>query len=169
MIQSRPKLKSKKTVNISLLLVIIAFIVFPLSSLTGKFTPLVQLGCIILVSISINMLLKYVVNDYLYTLDNDRITIHKITKSKSVCVADISLSDIDNQLFVESEFKAKYPDFIKKYTYIKNPGSDNVRYLVCHIDDMKYAVIIEPDEAMQNAVNSRLQQSKEESNSGNEQ
>lgn len=149
MIQLRPKLKNKKLIAISLSLLILAVLLFPIASLAGKYASLVQIFAIASAAVSLFILIKYVVPDYLYTVENGHFIIHKITKSQSICVADIELSQAKTGLLTAQEYKSLNKTR-KVFTFLKNPFSEEVRYIVFSDGCDEYAVQFETDDFFEN-------------------
>lgn len=144
MIQCRPKMKSKSLIITSLLLILLSVALLSVSQFSGNFAALVQISAIASAAVSLFFLIKYVIPDYLYSLDNGHLTIHKITKSVSVCVADIELSSIKSFPMPYDEYK-KQKTARKVYSFIKNPREPNLRYIVFEINAAEYALLFEPD------------------------
>ncbi|MBE6571789.1 MAG: hypothetical protein E7656_06045 [Ruminococcaceae bacterium] len=145
MIQSRPKLKGKKLIYTPLFLLIAAMLLFPASSVAGKYAAIVQLFAMCVAAYSLFILIKYVLSDYLYTIEDGHFTVHKINGKKSVCVADIELSDISGNLRTKEEYRKE--DVARKlYKFIKNPDDERLRYIVCNFGTEECAILFEPDE-----------------------
>ena len=94
-------------------------------------------------------MIKYVVPDYLYTVENGHFIIHKITKSQSICVADIELSQAKTGLLTAQEYKSLNKTR-KVFTFLKNPFSEEVRYIVFSDGCDEYAVQFETDDFFEN-------------------
>ena len=156
MIQSRPKLKSKKLIVISLLLLILAVLLFPVANFAGNFAVIIHIFAIASAAVSLFILIKYVIPDYLYTLEYGHFRIHKVTKSQSVCVADIELNTVTSKLMTEDEYKAQNRS-AKIFKYLKNPNDEDVRYFLFSIDGELLAIQFEPDERFINAFNNALE------------
>lgn len=145
MIQSRPKLKGKKLIYTPLFLLIAAILLFPASSVAGKYAAIVQLFGMCTAAYSLFVLIKYVLSDYLYTIDDGHFTVHKINGKKSVCVADIELCDISGKIRTVEEYKKE--DVARRlYKFIKNPDDERLRYIVCNFGTEECAILFEPDE-----------------------
>lgn len=156
MIQSRPILKSKKLITVSLLLLILAVMLFPTASLTGKYAAIIQIFAIASSAASLFLLIKYVIPDYLYTLENGHFTIHKITKSQSVCIADINIESAKTTLLTSEEYK-KLSRSLKIYSYLKNPGDSEIRFIIFSLDGEEFAIQFEPDEYFRKAFSEAIE------------
>lgn len=153
--QSRPQLKSKKLIILPLILLAAAILIFPSAAKAGAFSPVVQLTAMLAAAFSLFLLIKYVVYDYLYTLDGGNLFVHKVSKNRSVCAAEIPLSQVDGLPLDRAAWRArrhteKGP--IKTYTFVKNPGDAATRYLIFRQDGTRYALAIEPDAAFLGAL-----------------
>lgn len=155
MFQSRPKLKSKKLIIVSLLLLCLSVLLFPIASLSGNFSAVIQICSIASAAISLFILIKYVIPDYLYTLEDGHLTIHKVTKAQSVCVADIELYYAKSELLTEKEFKTQKKSLQVK-SFIKNPQDEDIRYIVFSISGEEIAIMFEPDELFRNEFSKAL-------------
>lgn len=144
MIQSRPKLKNKKLLSFSFILLLAGVIIFPLSQNAGFYTVLIQIISIALIAVSLFPIIKYVIPDYLYTLEGTRFSICKVTKAQSVCSIDVDLNNIKAALLSEQEYKNE-TNIKRIYSFIKNPGDSSVKYLIFDIENEKYAIKFEPD------------------------
>lgn len=155
MIQYRPKLKNRKLIAISFLLLVLSVLIFPFASFSGRYASVVQILAIISVSASVFILIKYVIPDYLYTIENGHLTIHKVTKSQSVCVADIELSDAQSGVLTADEYKAQNKPK-KVYTYLKNPWSEDVRYISFSTGGQEYTIQLEADKRFEVELDNAL-------------
>lgn len=145
MIQSRPALKGKKLIYLPLLFLLVCVLLFPASQAAGKYAAIIQLIAMICAAYSLFLLIKYVLPDYLYTIEDGHFTVHKINGKKSVCVADIELWDINDKLLTKEEYK-KEVVARRLHSFIKNPGDERLRYIICNFGTEECAIIIEPDE-----------------------
>ncbi len=145
MIQSRPALKGKKLIYMPLGFLAVCVLFFPASQTAGKYAAFVQLFAIVCAAYSLFLLTKYVLPDYLYTIEEGHFTVHKINGKKSVCVADIELSDIKDKLLTANEYK-KDDTARRVHSFIKNPGDERLRYIICTFGTEECAILIEPDE-----------------------
>lgn len=145
MIQCRPKLKNKLLIITSLFLIVLSVLLFAVSQISGNFAAIIQISAIGAATASLFFLIKYVIPDYLYTLDNERLTVHKVTKAQSVCVVDIELNTVRTLPITGEEYKKqKAPR--RLYSFIKNPGTPSLRYLIFELNGDEYALLLEPDE-----------------------
>lgn len=162
MIQSRPKLSGNKLIVKSFSFIFLCVILYMFSSVFGKLAFLLQLTAIICATYSLFLLIKYVIPDYLYTLENGKLTIHKLTKTQSVCVADINISDAICEALTTEQYKAStYAKKVNKvYKFIKNPDSSDIRYLLFTNVCENYAIIIEPDDIFCRALNKEIENHK---------
>ncbi len=145
MIQSRPALKGKKLVYMPLGFLAACVLLFPASQAVGRYAAIIQLFALVCAAYSLFLLTKYVLPDYLYTIEDGHFTVHKINGKKSVCVADIELSDINRKLSTVDEYKKD--DVARRvHSFIKNPGDERLRYVICNFGTEECAILIEPDE-----------------------
>lgn len=147
MIQSRPKLRGKKLIIKSFSFIFLCVVLYMFSSAFHNFAFIAQIIAILSATYSLFILIKYVIPDYLYTIENGRLTVHKVTKSQSVCIADIDVADAVQKPICYNEYKSS--DYRKKstklYKFVKNPDSDDIRYIVFSDGYSMYTVEIEPD------------------------
>lgn len=159
MIQSRPKLCGNKLIKKSFTFIFLCVVAFMVSSAFGKYSFVLQFLGILSATYSLFILIKYVIPDYLYTIDGQRITIHKVTKSQSVCIADMDIADIVHLPFNEEEYKNS--DIRKKvsklYKYIKNPDSKQLKYVVFTDNKSYYTLVIEPDDNFFNELCNQIE------------
>ncbi len=165
MIQSRPKLKGKKLIYMPIALLAACILLFPASQAAGKYAAFIQLAAVACAAYSLFVLIRYVLTDYLYTVEDGHFTVHKINGKKSVCVADIELSDMKSELFTTERYKKD--DIARRiYTFIKNPGDEKLRYIICNFGTEECALLIEPDEffeaQLQNQINEWKKRKSEE-------
>ncbi len=161
MFQSRPKLKSKKLIIISFLMLCLSVLLFPIASLTRNFSAVFQICAIASAAISLFILIKYVIPDYLYTVESGHFTVHKVTKAQSVCVADIELSYARSKLLTEKEFKTQKGS-VQVKSFIKNPQDEDIRYIIFSINGEDIAIMFEPDELFRNEFTIALESIKNE-------
>ena len=155
--QSRPEIKNKKITTLSFLLLILAVVLFSFAPKSLLYiTALLQFSAIVCATISLFMITKYVIYDYLYTLEDGNLTIHKINKSKSICVCDIALY---NALHIPM-FLDEYKTYLKEngpcriYSYIKNPGCKDLKYVPFEAHGERFTLLIEPeDKFLENLIN----------------
>ena len=151
MIQSRPKLKGKKLIYTPFAFLAACVLLFPASAAAGKYAAFIQLFAVACAAYSLFLLIRYVLTDYLYTVEDGRFTVHKINGKKSVCVADIELCDMKCNLLTAEEYK-KEDIALRLYSFIKNPGDERLRYIICNFGTEECAVLIEPDEFFENQL-----------------
>lgn len=156
MIQSRPKLKGKKLIVISLMLIILTVLLFPTAQFAGTYAAVVQVCAIASAAASIFILIKYVIPDYLYTLENGHLTIHKVTKAQSICVADFEISTATTKLLTLDEYKRETKQR-KVFTFVKNPFCEDIRYLAFSPDGADITIQFEPDEFFRNELEHQLE------------
>ena len=157
--QSRPKLKDKKLVITALFLLIFAVIILPASQIAKNYAFAVQLIAILSAAASLFILIKYVLTDYLYTLENGHFTVHKVNGNKSICVADIELSDMISAVLTKEEYK-KDDTARKVHSFIKNPDGENLRYIICRFGTDECAILFEPDSLFENELTSQMNEYK---------
>lgn len=148
MYQSRPQIKNKRITLLSLLLIVFAVMMFSLSPRVSLYlSPIMQFFAIISATVSLFILIKYVIYDYLYTFENNHLTVHRINKSKSICVCDVEIKNIIYPPMTIDEYKTylKSHSASKVFSYIKNPGDENLRYLPIKVNGEKFTLLIEPD------------------------
>ncbi len=155
MIQSRPKLNGKGLIFKALAFLILAVAMLMFAPLFGKYAAISQLLGFIFATYSLYIIVKYVVTDYLYTLEDGHFTVHKVTKSQSVCVADVELEDFV-AVFRNDSKKSDNYNAIKTYTFIKNPANKNLSTIVFRLSDENYALVFEPDDIFYNALENEL-------------
>lgn len=145
MIQSRPKAQGKRMTVKSLFFLIAAITAIMFAPAFGRFGAASQLAGFIFAAYSLFILIKYVITDYLYTLEDSHLTVHRITKSQSICVADVDLGDI-----VKLYCCADEKNCVKKgkvFSFIKNPGSSDICVIIFSVAGSEYTLVFEPDTA----------------------
>ena len=159
MIQSRPKLKGKKLIYIPITLLAVCMLLFPASSAAGKYAAFIQLIAVACAAYSLFLLIRYVLTDYLYSVEDGHFTVHKINGKKSVCVADIELSDMRSELLTAEKYKKD--DVARRiHTFIKNPGDERLRYIICSFGTEECALLIEPDELFEKQMLNQINECK---------
>lgn len=162
MIQSRPKLSGNKLIIKSFTFIFLCVVLYMVSPVFRQFAFLAQLFGILCATYSLFLLIKYVIPDYLYTLDNGKFTVHKVTKTQSLCIVDIDVSDAVQLPLTYAEYKIT--EICKKvnkvYKFIKNPGSEQIKYMVFSDGYNCYAIAIEPDALFCEALRREIENSK---------
>ena len=162
MMQERPIIRNKKAAHLSLLLMIAAVLAFAFARFAGNGAFLVQALGILSAAVGISMLIRYVLTDYLYSIENGHFTVHKINGKKSVWVADIALSDFSSLPLTPKEFqkKTETDGKIRVFPFIKNLDAPDEYYLCCQNGGDEYALRLELTEPFLSALISEIEHAK---------
>ena len=158
--QEKPSIQNKKAVHLSFLLIVFSVFAFAMAKLAGPAAFLVQASAFLAAAVGISILIRYVLTDYLYTLEDRHFTIHKINGKKSVWVADITLSDILTTPMTPEQYRKYLADTGKKMrvcAYIKNMDSGHEYYLPCCLNGTDYALRLELTEPFLSALTEAIQ------------
>ncbi len=164
MIQSRPKLKNNKIKYISLICAAISVILMYTAQLAGKYASILQTLSLCAISYGLYLITRHLVYDYLYTLDNGAFLIHKVTKSKSICVTDVDIKDLSYPMSKE-EYERKKDNFdkpVKTFYFYKNYASDDLKYILWSEGDSTLLIIFEPDKDFAETMRSEIEKYKNE-------
>ncbi len=147
--------KENKARRVSFWCIISGIIVMGFSSLV-PYRALLQLAAMVLVIIGIQLLVRFVLSDYRYIIndcDNGtaELLIYKKQGSRDTLVCRISLSAVIENF----ERENKKPQADKCYNYTQNLGAK--AYSLIFLDgEKRVEIIIEPDTAFVNAINARI-------------
>ena len=157
MIQARPALKGKKLIYMPIVYLAVCVVLFNASILAGRYASLVQLAAIGFAAYGIFLLTKYVIPDYLYTIEGGHFTVHKINGKKSLLVADVELCDMKKEFMSKEQFKAKDIGG-RVFYFIKNPDSTEIKYILCYFGTEECTLVIEIDERFENQLVSQIEE-----------
>lgn len=147
--------KENKTRRLSFWCIISGILVMGLSSLI-PYRAILQLAAIVLVIIGIQLLVRFVLSDYRYIINDcddgtAELLVYKKQGRQDTLVCRISLSAVIENFDREN----KKPQSDKCYNYMQNPGAKG--YSLIFMDGEKRTeIIIEPDTVFINAINARI-------------
>lgn len=157
--QERPTIQNKKAARLSLMLMIGAVLAFALANLAGGGAFIIQALGILSAAIGISLLIRYVLTDYVYSIENRHFTVHKINGKKSIWVADIAFSDFSSQPLKPEQFQKRTENSgkMRVFSFIKNMDSPDEYYLCCKSGDEEYALRVELTEPFLSALRDEIE------------
>lgn len=146
--QEKVSFKNKKAARLSALLMIFAVFAFAFAGLAGTGAFLIQALGLVSAAVGISMLIRYVLTDYLYAIENGHFAVRKINGKKSVWVADIPLTDVSDFPLTPEQYRRYCEENGKKrtFSFIKNLDSSDEYYLRCRLNGEEYVLRLELSE-----------------------
>lgn len=167
--------ENKKSRRIAFACMMLGILLWMISSLDFRLKVLVQLAAVGVMVVGLQFLLRYVLSEYRYVLEDDDygdtdLLIFKAQGSRETKVAHIELSKVTAlfRLADEPDFENKYGKTNNRFNYCRNPGRD-VQWVMIYCDgEDRIDVRFEPDEAMVGAIRKKIPapQEKDESAPG---
>ena len=167
--QEKVTLKNKKAARVSALLMIFAVAAFAFAKAAGAGAFLLQALGLLSAAVGISMLIRYVLTDYLYSLEDGHFAVRKINGKKSLLVADIPLCDITSPPLTSAQYQKRSSETGKTrvFSFITNLDSPDECYLFCNVGGESYVLRLELTEAFRSALceaieRARIQKEREE-------
>lgn len=155
----RPTLNSNKEKFLSLLLAICAVILILLSGVVKYFAGVYQLTALVLAVISIQIYMKYVGSDYIYSAEEDAFKIYKVTGKRSICVCsldyDMSLTEVI-PFGVYTKNKDDFPKSEKYVNFTKNMTSGVYSVYFFEFRGKSTMMKFEPDIVFSDTLNEKI-------------
>ena len=163
-LQEKVTLKNKKAARVSVLLMIFAVAAFAFAKAAGAGAFLLQAFGLLSAAVGISMLIRYVLTDYLYSLEDGHFSVRKINGKKSLLVADIPLCDITSPPLTPAQYQKRSSETgkMRVFSFIKNLDSPDERYLFCNIGSESYVLRLELTEAFRSALCEAIEKAREE-------
>lgn len=146
--------KNGKAAYLSLLFIITGIVLFALSGILS-YAWLFQLAAVALFVAGIQILVRFVLSDFKYVIDDlddgsSDFIVYKTQGKNKIKVCHISLS------FAEEIYSGKCKsDADRRYNYVQNTGTETVS-IIFHDGDKKIEIIIESDNAFTDAIKARM-------------
>lgn len=156
----RPKIQNKISCTVFCFLLFVVFFCILLQSNAQSYIWVYQIFILIFSVAALEVLLKYILSDYVYELKDDKLRIFRIQGKKSVCVASIALSTAYGP--VEKSLLSKHA--IKqakvKLNYCKNMYPESYYIFNFDFNGKNTVLKFEPDSIFVQAVNKQIELSK---------
>lgn len=155
----RPTLNSNKEKTLSILLAIFAIILILLSGVFNYFVGMYQLFALVLAVTAIQIYMKYVGSDYIYSAEEDTFKIYKVTGKKSICVCSLDYDMSLTQVVPFDEYtnnKDNFPKHVKYVNFTKNMTSGVYSVYFFEFRGKITMMKFEPDIVFTDALNDKI-------------
>ena len=146
--RSSPKSNNKKEKALSLVMAVVAVVLYVLTSVVHRFVVLYQLSALILAVLSVEIYLKYVFSNYIYEATETSLDIYKVSGKKNICVASLSYEMSITQIVSSEKYlnnKSEYPKTNFDVNYCKNINPENYFVYFFEFNGKKSMMKFEPD------------------------
>ena len=160
-----PKKKPKKAVLTTALTLVLAIVLYATGEVVGKYKMLFGLPALILISIGIMVLSRYLLCDHKYVLSGieskgaeSGFSIIKVSGSREVALAHfdvISIYAIERKMNAK-EFEKKHGTVDKIYNYCSNLRPADICSLAIEFNGKKVLFLIEADEAFFDCIKKEI-------------
>lgn len=155
--------ENKKSRRISFAFMLMGVLLWMISSLDFRLRIIVQLAAVGMMVAGLQIMLRYVLSEYRYVLEDDDygdtdLLIFKSQGSREIKVAHIELSKVTAifRLSDEPDFEKKRGKTTNRFNYCRNPGRE-VQWILLYFDgEDTIEVRFEPDDAMVKAIERRI-------------
>lgn len=155
--------QNKNAKRSSFALLIGALIVWMISSLEIPGRSIIQLAAVVLAVVGLQLLVRYVLSEYRYVLEDDDdgsadFIIYKKQGSRDAKVCHVSLSNTIAvfRLSDKPEYQSEYGRTSNRFNYCQNMEKSDVCVLIFRDGEKLIEVRFEPDEAFVAALGQRL-------------
>ena len=148
MIKCKPERDAKKAAMLVILFVVIALVSAACSCLFQSFKGVYQLIFLLVLTLGINLVVRYTMTEMEYTLTEDSFEVRKKVGNKSTLVCSLAISETV-ALTNKKTYKEKadsYGYVTRKYNFNQNFMADSVIYL-CNFNGKIILVEFEPNVA----------------------
>ncbi len=156
----RPKLAGNKEKMLSVVLAVIAVILFAVSAFVAKFELVYQITAIVSAVVALQIYLKYVMNDYVYEAAADSLKIYKVTGNKSVCVLSLDYEMSLSKAVSKQEYlsdKSRFPKTNFNVNLAKNLAPENYYVYFFEFNEKKSMLKFEPDKVFADYLNEKIE------------
>lgn len=160
-----PKKKPKKAALTTVLTLVSAIILYVLGEIIGKYKMLFGLPALILISVGLMVLSRYLLCDHKYVLSGieskgteSGFSIIKVAGSREVALAHfdvISIYAIERKMGAK-EFEKKHGAVDKIYNYCSNLRPADICSMAIEFNGKKVLFLIEADENFFNAIKNEI-------------
>ncbi|MGN1121443.1 MAG: hypothetical protein ACI4RV_03675 [Eubacteriales bacterium] len=155
----RPGTTSRKAVLLAAFCAVFAVISFYVSSCVAQARIVYQVAALAAAIVALEVYLKYVGSDYLYTADDKDLKIYKITGKKSICVCSLnyeeSASAVVSSAYV-SAHSEKFPKHQIALNYCKNLFPQEYSLYFFNFNGKPARLKFEPDKAFTDYLNQKI-------------
>jgi hypothetical protein len=157
----RPKLKNKIAHNIVLFSLLACALLFVAAKQLNQIQWLFQMVILVLAVLAIQVLLKYILSDYIYELRDTNFLIYKIQGKKSVCLCSLSLTQSMCPVMTRDEFRKRSETLPKHHVslnYCKNIAPKDEFLYMFDFNGKITLLLFEPDEIFVKHMNNIAEQ-----------
>ncbi len=158
-----PRLKKNREKIVMSVCLLLSSLAYGVSNFL-PYPALYQFLAVILLTVAVLMIVRYLLRDYVYAIHADEngeaseLVIVEIVGKKQTVVCRVSLADVDNMLpraaFLKSELRRQ----TEIYRYVSEMFPENAFYLEISNEEKQYVVEVLADRTLENLISSRQKQ-----------
>lgn len=153
-----PQSKNKAPMLLSIAFAVVSVSCFFCAGYLPSATWVLQLAFVCFATVSIQILLKYVLTKYEYKCDDDSLYIYKSLGKKSLLIGKLELSNSASYIESYTDFSASEKDYKIKsiYDYTRNYKTTDVYSYITTIGETNFMIKLEVNNEFADYVNCKI-------------
>lgn len=165
----RPAIKNRYAHGVFTVSLFLVFLNVFIQSRVNSYKWAFQIAILIFSIVLLEVLLKYILSDYVYELRNENFMVYRINGKRSVCVASIALSSATKNILPSSDYKKEKKNSRITLNFCKNMSIKEFYVFCFDFNGKKTALKFEPDDIFISEMNKRIKAAKEKDEETDEQ
>ncbi len=163
MIMCKPEKNKKQTICIIAVLILVAALMYCMTTIIPAFKWLFQLAFLVSLVICLNYFINHSMTQYIYRLSESDFTVIKQTGTKEVTVCSLALSEsvllVSEAKYKETNERSKHPNIASRFNYCQNVNTGAYIY-ICNFRNNETLIKFEPNEIFVSAMLEAISKSK---------